>query len=82
MLLQSVAIGVKKFLVDHIITACVKEMSPGCCMQSFKQKKHFAFPKNVWYQHNTKFCVLSNLASFNELLIGQQPTFLECTVLL
>ena len=26
------------FLVDHIITACVKEMSLGCCMQSFKQK--------------------------------------------
>ena len=34
----SVAIGAKKLLVDHIITACVKEMSPGCCMQSFKQK--------------------------------------------
>ena len=29
----------------------------------FQTKKHFAFPKNVWYQYNTKFCVLSNFNS-------------------
>lgn len=39
-ILQSVAIGMKKLLVDNIITACVKEMSPRCCMQSFKQTKN------------------------------------------
>ena len=39
-ILQSVVIGVKKLLVDNIITACVKEMSPRCSMQSFKQTKN------------------------------------------
>ena len=36
-LLQSAAIIVaKKFWVDDKITALSKNMSPGCCMQSFK----------------------------------------------
>ena len=36
MLLRSAAIVAKKLLVFGKIAACVKEMSPGCCMQSFK----------------------------------------------
>ena len=36
MLLQSAAIVAKKLWVDDKITALSKNVSPGCCMQSFK----------------------------------------------
>ena len=35
-LLQSAAIVAKKLWVDDKITALSKNVSPGCCMQSFK----------------------------------------------
>ena len=40
---KSKEIGAKKMLVDDKIknTACVKEMSPGCCMQSLEKRLEF-----------------------------------------
>ena len=70
MLLQFAAIGVKKSLADDKITACVKDISWVLCTKFWIEKhclvKHFAFLKKV---------------CFYELLIGQQPTFLECIVI-
>ena len=55
MLLQSVAIVARKLLVDEKITVCVKQI----CLQGVVKfqigksclVKHFAFLKNVCYQH-------------------------------
>ena len=83
MLLQSVAMVVKQLLVDNKITACVKHVCWVLYVKFQKDKncleKHFALLKNVC-KSIIKFCDSSNLLFLYELLIGPQPTFLECIV--
>ena len=71
MLLQSAAIVVKKLLVDLLGVIC-KVLN--------RMVKHFAFLKNVCYQY-LNFVLGVTHCFFYELLIGQQATVSECTLL-
>ena len=59
-------------MVDDKITACVKQvcvLGVICKVLTGKRKKKI------------KSCASSNLLFLYELLMGPQPTFLECTVI-
>ena len=68
MFLKSKEIGAKKMLVDDKIksTACVKEMSSGCCMQSLEKCLEFLniLLSLITFAINIKFCVSSKLLVF------------------
>ena len=73
MLLQSAAIGAKKSLADYKITACVKEIYLLGVVYKVLNRKTLS--GETFCSPDKKF------ALFYELLIGQQPTFLECIVI-
>ena len=82
-LLQSAAMVAKKFLVDDKITACFKQI---CCYMLSSEGKTFSgetfcFLENVCYQFLNFVLQVTYLFLFFELLIGPQPTFLECIVI-
>ena len=82
-LLQSAAMVAKKLLVDDKITACFKQI---CCYMLSSGEKNI-----IWWNillswkrllSIFKFRASINLSIFfHELLIGPQPTFLECIVI-
>ena len=84
---QRAATVANKLIVDDKIPAYVKQiMSPRygvICKVSNTQTlsfETFCFLKKRFLSL-FKFCALSNLLFFHELLTGPQPTFLECTVI-
>ena len=84
MLLQSLAMVAKKLLVDDQITPCVKQICHLGVICKVSNRKTlfgetFCFLEKRWLSI-FKFCDSSNLF-FYELLIGLQPTFLECIVI-
>ena len=68
MFLKSKEIGAKKMLVDDKIksTACVKEMSSGCCMQSLEKCLEFLniLLPLIMFAINIKLRVSSKLLGF------------------
>ena len=68
MFLKSKEIGAKKMLVDDKIknTVCIKEMSPGCCIQSLEKCLEFLniLLSLIMFAINIKFHVLSKLLAF------------------
>ena len=68
MFLKSEEIGAKKMLVDDKIknTACVKEISPGCCIQSLEKCLEFLniLLSLIMFAINIKFRVSSKLLVF------------------
>ena len=80
--MQSEAIATKTLLVDGKITACVKQiclLGVVCKVLNGKtlSGEAFCFLEKCLLSIS-KFCALSNLLFFYELVIGPQPTFLEC----
>ena len=72
----------KTLLVDRKITACVKQiclLGVVCKVLNRKTLSGEAFCSlEKCLLSIFKFCALSNLLFFYELVIGPQPTFLEC----
>ena len=82
MLLQSATMVAKKVLVNDKITACLKQIYLLCVYVKFLIEKpcpvkHFAFLKSVGYQY-LNFVLRVTYCFLYDLLIGPQPTFLEC----
>ena len=86
MLLKCAALVAKKLLVDDKITAYLKQII--LCLLGVMCKvsnrntlsgETIALLKNVCYQ--CKFCASNNLLFYYKLLIGPQPTLLECIVI-
>ena len=84
-LLQSAAMVAKKLLVGAKITACFKQICFCMLLCKFRSEKHIWW--NIFLSWKRllsifKFRASSNLSIvFYELLIGPQPTFLECIVI-
>ena len=85
LIFQNVAMVAKKLLVDDKRIACVKQiclLGVICKVSNRKtlSDETFCFlEKHLLSVFN--FCVSSNLLFSHELLIGPQPTFLECIVI-
>ena len=83
--MQSAAIVAKKLLVDDKITACVKQIFSLVTYVKFGIEKTLSAETFCFLEKRLlpifKFRPSSNLLSFYEMLIGPQPTFLECAVI-
>ena len=79
------AIAAKKLLVDGKITACVKQICLLGVVCKVSDRKTLSGEKFCFLEECLlsifKFCTSSNLLFFYELLVGPQPTFLECIVI-
>ena len=83
--MQNAAMVAKKLLVDDKIAACVKQMhllGVICKVSNIKTSsgETFHFLKKCLLSI-FKSCASSTLLFCYELLIGSQPTFLECIVI-
>ena len=74
MLLQCGAMVVKKLLVDYKITASIRQI---CLLGVICKVSN----RKITFAIKFQFSALSNLLLYCELLIGPQPTFLECIVI-
>ena len=75
----------KKLLVDDKITACVKQIFLLGDIRKVSNRKTLSAETFFFLEKRLlpifKFRPSSNLLSFYEMLIGPQPTFLECAVI-
>ena len=87
MLLQRVKMVAKKSLVDDKITACVKRIVPALGVMCKVSNRKILSTETCCFLAKRllsifKYCSSSNFLFFYELLIGPQPTFLECVIFL
>ena len=86
MLLQSTTMVARKVLANYKITACLKQICLLCVTCEVSNRKTLSGETFCFLEKRLlsicKFCASSNfLFFFYKLLIGPQPTFLECTVI-
>ena len=86
MLLQSTTMVARKVLANYKITACLKQICLLCVTCEVSNRKTLSGETFCSLEKRLlsicKFCASSNLLFFfYKLLIGPQPTFLECTVI-
>ena len=87
MLLQSTTMVARKVLANYKITACLKQICLLCVTCEVSNRKTLSGETFCFLEKRLlsicKFCASSNLLFFffYKLLIGPQPTFLECTVI-
>ena len=84
MLLQSLAMVAKRLLLDDQITPCVKQICHLGVICKVSNRKALFGETFCFLEKRSlsifKFCASSNVF-FYVLLIGRQPTFLECIVI-
>ena len=86
MLLQRVKMVAKKSLVDDKITACVKRIVPALGVMCKVSNRKILSTETCCFLAKRllsifKYCSSSTFLFFYELLIGAQPTFLECAII-